>query len=304
MVLNWGPSMDIPTESQAVDNRRQCVRCDLSNGIEAVLSDGKSTLRGICTDQSAEGFGILCERNVPWSVGQTLLLNNGGHWHEVQVMNLRQQDGKEQVGVRRISDCGDQRGPSMLQIVWQAIRSLFGLKFASNLQILGICSGFLLCIVVFVIVLKPTSSLRDGSHWLGGLGAAAETDSASLPAAARNSVPPPSSPTPPHVSEVTSAANAAHDRIMNVLSGKPEFTWADLESVLGLSKDQSNKLLSLIRGESNGGTTDKLDTTKIVIENGEDFAAFVKTLPEQAFSFLSDEQRQDMRAMLDVISQP
>ena len=70
-------------------------------------------------------------------------------------------------------------------------------------------------------------------------------------------------PTSCHVSEVTSAANAAHDRIKNVLSGKPEVTWADLESVLGLSEDQSNKLLSLIRGESDGGTIDKLDTTKI-----------------------------------------
>ena len=301
MVLNWGPIMDIPTESQAVENRRQCVRFNPSNGIQAVLSDGNSTLRGICTDQSAEGFGILCEQDVPWTVGQTLLLNNAGHWHEVQVMNIRQQDGKEQIGMRRVCDCDDQRGPSMLRTVWRALCSLFGLKFASHLQILGICSGVLLCIVVFVIVLNPPS-LRDGSHWLGGLGADAETDSASLPAA-RNSVPPPSSTTPPHVSEVTSAANAAHDRIRNVLSGKPEITWADLESVLGLSRDQSNKLLSLLRGESNGGTTDNLDTTKIVIENGEDFAAFVKSLPEQAFSFLSDKQRQDMQAMLEVISQ-
>ena len=58
-----------------------------------------------------------------------------------------------------------------------------------------------------------------------------------------------------------------------MLSGKPEVTWADLEGVLGLSKDQSNKLLSLIRGKSNGGATDKLDTTKIVIESGRRFCS-------------------------------
>ncbi len=302
--------MDVPTESLNNDNRRKCVRFSVAgSGNKVVLSDGTASVPAVLTDQSAEGFGVRCRQSIPWPVGQTLMLNNSGHWHEVQLKRIRQVDGEELVGMRRIRDCDDYHGPSAFQLLTGIVRRVLQSVFGGNLQIFGICSGFLLCVVVLWIALSPTAPIKQGGRWLGALFADDSSEKPSsapiTPASSATTLPVPESPAPVAAPDALAKLRQASDeRAKTMLSGKMVITWADVEDVLGLTEKQSEQLLSLL----NGGAAGKLpigqiDTTKIVIESRENFATFINTLPEKALTFLTEQQLQYLQSLLEQINQ-
>ena len=97
MTLSSGPNEAI--------YRRDSTRFSVANDDWATLSDGVNCMEARCTDRSAEGFGICCEGNVPWSVGQTILLSRAEEACEVQIVRIVDEDGKASMGVRRVRDC-------------------------------------------------------------------------------------------------------------------------------------------------------------------------------------------------------
>jgi hypothetical protein len=88
-------------------------------------------------------------------------------------------------------------------------------------------------------------------------------------------------------------------RITSLLEGSAEIAWVDLETALALTVEQSRQFLALLAGDDASDPLDDVDTSKIVIDSREDFATFLRTLPEQGYAFLNDDQRQALQVMLD-----
>lgn len=290
---------EVPTESGGLNERRNCIRIgQVDEPCEGVLSDGMTSRRVTFVNQSAEGFGVRCQLPVSWSVDQRLRLHAGGSWHEVKVIYVEQKGDQQQIGLRRLGECGDYRGPSPLLVMWGGMRSVF--KQGRSLPILGLGFAFLLCLVVLLIVLNPDSPW-NGARWLRGRpvdesGHGSQTEPIASPAAN------------------TRTANGAdrkpeeHDkpsmneRITALFSNAADIAWVDLERALDLTIEQSRQLLALLMGGTDGQSLENVDMSKIMIDNRREFAAYLRSLPDQSYAFLSDEQQQALRGMLDRMS--
>ncbi len=295
------------TELAPGDNQRKCVRIEVPDGLcVAVLSDGIAQVNAVCVDQSAEGFGLRFSSAVPWDVGQELLLNINDCWYDVRLVRCFEKDACTHVGLMRIRDCGD-LGPARSLRLWAALRHLLKLHFACNVQVLGIVSAFLLCMVILLLALRPTAPLKASGEWLGDLLSGAKTDHS--PVAPKQSAPISFSgrELAGGASKKKMARNRVADglnnelseqRIRTMLSRHKNVAWSEVEAVLGLTKQQSEKLLTLMRADSSEFSIDQIDTTKIVIANRQEFANFLETLPDQVFAFLSAEQQRQLQTML------
>ncbi len=295
------------TELAPGDNRRQCVRIEVPDDREvAVLSDGTMAVPCCCFDQSAEGFGVRCSASVPWEIGQELMLNVGECWYAVQLVRCDERSAHTQIGLKRIRDCDLPENDESLRL-WEVIRSTFKLRMGGSLQILGVGFVFLICLSLLLVVVWPTGPLNSSRRWLGSLFSGTKTENA--PLVQRQSVS--TSPSNRGQSAALTSTNAApagvpkgstrvpfEQRITTVLSSGKDVAWSDVETVLGLTKEQSAKLLALLRVDHRELSIDQIDTTKIVIADQKEFARFLEKLPEQTFAFLNDAQRQQFKALL------
>ena len=186
-------------------------------------------------------------------------------------------------------------------MLWGEIKKLCGFGFARNVQILGLGSAFLLCIVVLYLVLNPTSPLKKGSDPLRVMFSGVESDG-SQPARSRANM-------RTGIRSIADDAKKAlpepklDSRISKLLDEAKEITWNDLEGALDLNSDQSLQLLTMLRATPSDDS-DQVDTSKIVIDSQKDFAAFLSSFPEKAFEFLSKDQQESLQSMLQAMSRP
>ena len=88
------------------------------------------------------------------------------------------------------------------------------------------------------------------------------------------------------------------------MSGTREISWTDIEDLLTLTQDQSQKLLALLNTKLSQVSSPASDANATVADRRKYLAAMMNALPDQALSFLGDEQRARLKSLLAVMSQP
>ena len=167
--------MDISQTSTAAEDRRNCVRFAVwSEASQAILSDGVTHITAVCVDQSSEGFGVCCDTRIPWSVGETVVLNREEGAHRVRIMYVIDKDGKAQLGVRRVGEVIGNPYPTGLRYMWRWLRK--GQYFRSPSGWGFICASItgLLCVAVVILFARPTQLLNSGKLEIFGFGSQAE----------------------------------------------------------------------------------------------------------------------------------
>ncbi len=293
--------MAISPESTA-DNRRSCVRFSSLNTDERVmLSDGSKRLEVYCTDRSAEGFGFCCDSTVPWTVGQTVLLSREEGEYEVRIAYILERDGKGRIGVQRVRDVADSQS-ACSRFSWKWLRRHAPDQGKSDLWLIGLCFASLACVAVVAMILRPVTASGDGKRTAARHRVTAHPTqlfSALLGEQFGSSDPAPADwnafPQRP--------AKSSGDLWHEIVSGTREVTWTDIETLLGLSKDQSHKLLALLNSRLTEVSSRLGKSQTNVTDSRAHLKALIESLPDQSLAFLNDEQRAKLKTLLTSLSQ-
>jgi hypothetical protein len=294
--------VEIATQPTADGDQRHGFRYDVSSDrIEAVLSDGNSSLQVVCADRSAGGFGLHSRQAFPWPRGQILTLNLDGSVYHVQVRHVERQDGYTIIGVQWTSDW-DAYQPFGMGRILQDLCGAFRVAMGGKLRDVGIGAAILLAVVVFAFVVAgkwkskfPSRGLADSNGAAAVTGSSVDLEQSRL---ARSVVSVPTNP-----DAVAARRQDTEKRIQSMLSRKQGIKWSDLEEALHLTKSQSQKFLLLLQGgDIDESSIAKINTAEIVIDSRKDFAAYLRSLPPEDLFFLSGEQHQDLYTMLRLMA--
>ncbi|MHB8971581.1 MAG: hypothetical protein ACYC3X_18445 [Pirellulaceae bacterium] len=293
--------MTISSDRNEAIYRRECTRFSVVNDDWATLSDGANCMEAQCTDRSAEGFGVCCEGMVPWSVGQTILLNRAEGACEVQIMHLVHRDGKTRMGVRRVRDCVEEFQTAQYGSPWGWFwRSPHHFVY-SDPWTLGLCFVSLAGVVVAALVISSTISFggKHGSRSgtasrthaprpLGASGVDANTVNRSSSGDEKN----------PEVPRESSS----DERWNEVVSGNREVAWTDIENLLNLNTDQSGKLRALLSEKLREVSFQGGDVQAAATDGRARLTALNGSLSDQNLSFLDHEQQAKLKSLLTDLS--
>lgn len=287
----------------ANSDHRKYIRYKLPNGDNnTLLSDGRSIHRVVCLELSAEGFRLSFEGRVPWTVGSTVQLNKEGQWCQVKIMHIQDQGGQSQIGVRWLCDC-DPPDPGWSLQAWRWIPRLVGLSLFRNLPVLSVSAVFLLCLGILIIMARPPEWLtfkgRSGANPLKDVGQHKATSTSRQ----ADESPSFASSASRLWKKLSGSRPEPRKRAESLLASKNKIAWSEIERVLDLTTKQSRTFLLLLHeSEQEISSLDHIDTSQIVITSGKEFAAFVNSLPPDAFSFLSGEQQRSLTSLLRRLS--
>ncbi len=298
--------MDISAESisgDTGDNRRSCVRfSELHADDHVVLCDRTTRIAARCTDRSAEGFGFCCESKIPWTVGQTILLSREEGSYEVRIAYILDQDGKERIGVQRVRDFATDAQLTSLRSPWGWLRRPQYYKGHNDLWVLGLCVAGLACVAVAALMLHPFSPFQSGKR-----SAARQSSNADatrlFDAWASNQGNANRSPSADWNGSRNRRRVSSDKLWAEIVSGTREVTWIDVEDLLSLTGDQSQRLLALLNEKLNEVSA-KVGTSPTTVADGRaQLASLIESLPDKALSFLDNEQRAKLKSLLVLLSQ-
>ena len=100
-----------------------------------------------------------------------------------------------------------------------------------------------------------------------------------------------------------SRPNISSDKLWSeIVSGTRQIDWTDIEEVLNLTKDQSQKLLALLNKKFEEVSSQMSGTSAATSGGQGRLTALLESLPDRALSFLSDQQRAKLKALLVALS--
>jgi hypothetical protein len=294
--------MTISSGPNEATYRRECTRFSVANDDWATLSDGVNCMEARCTDRSAEGFGICCAGNVPWSVGQTILLSRAEEACEVQIVRIVDEDGKASMGVRRVRDCVEDFQLAQYCSPWSQLwwRSPHYLDY-KNPWTLGLCFVSLAGLAVAALAIRSALS-RSSDH--GDRSETASRTHATQPLRASDvdadAVYRSSSGDEKNPEDLRESSS--DERWKEIVLGSREVAWTDIENLLSLNMDQSGKLRALLSEELREVSSQVGDSQATATDGRARLTALIASLSDQALSFLDNEQRTKLKSLLTDLS--
>ncbi len=294
--------MDISAEHRSNHNRRNCVRLEISTADDCVvLTDGRTRVKGTCMDRSAEGFGIHCDSIVPWEVGQNIMLRWHDETYEVRIAYVLKHRNCSRMGVHCVSDLASDRQAGLLMSPWQWIRLPY-YRGQKDAWVVGTSFAVALCLLVAAFAIfgfgmfpgkipaRASGSVESGfGPWWNLTGGDRQ---------------PPLQNTSSRPMASGSQLSHASERLWReVVAGTRNVSWGDVETLLDLTEDQSNKLLALLNSKLAVVSSAAHGSQPDMAGSRAQLAAVLESLPDSSLSFLQQEQRRKLRDLLTQLGQ-